>query len=466
MNLFIFSDDLRIKDNRALYEASLDQDGLVALFIIDKTKNKAHGDSLAKLKLKLLGLEKITEPLSSLNISLKILYSQKISDEPGDILDFCKSHRIKKIFLNSEYPFNEKQRNKNLKKICHQHQISFREFDSQLINPDDVRNNSGLPFKVFTPYSKKIRSLMTPDILSETPVPLKQENRILAQDEIPQFQYAYDQELNFSFDDFPLTEGSAIQKLDDFIDSSIQNYKELRDVPSLSATSKLSSSFAIGLISSKQAINRVLERLPDKIGTGQFAWITEIIWREFYKYITYHFSHVSKGKCFNPKYDRILWREDDESFLKWCEGKTGVPIIDAAMRQLNGTKWLHNRLRMITAMFLSKNLLVDWRKGERYFMENLIDGDFCSNNGGWQWSASTGVDAAPYFRIFNPITQSEKFDPDGKFIKEFVPELIDCPSNEIHDPSKEIRSSLNYPEMIVDLKSSRLRAIDAFKSIK
>ena len=210
----------------------------------------------------------------------------------------------------------------------------------------------------------------------------------------------------------------------------------------------------------------MLERLPDEIGTGQFAWITEIIWREFYKYITYHFSHVSKGKCFNPKYDHILWREDEESFFKWCEGKTGVPIIDAAMRQLNRTKWMHNRLRMITAMFLSKNLLVDWRKGERYFMENLIDGDFCSNNGGWQWSASTGVDASPYFRIFNPITQSEKFDPDGKFIKEFVPELIDCPSNEIHNPSKEIRSSLNYPEMIVDLKTSRLRAIDAFKSIK
>ena len=466
MNLFIFSDDLRIKDNRALFESSLDQNGLVALFIIDKAKNKAHGDSSAKLKLKLLGLEKITESLNSLNISLKILYSKKILDEPGDILDFCKSHGIKKIFLNSEYPFNEKQRNENLEKICRQHQISFKEYNSQLIDPNDVKNNSGLPFKVFTPYSKKIRSLMTQDILSETPSPLKQKNRILDHDEIPQFQDAYDQELNFSFDDLPITESSAIQKLDDFVDSSIQNYKELRDIPSLSATSNLSSSFAIGLISSKQAINLVLERLPDEIGTGQFTWITEIIWREFYKYITYHFSHVSKGKCFNPKYDHILWREDEESFINWCEGKTGIPIIDAAMRQLNERKWMHNRLRMITAMFLSKNLLVDWRKGERYFMENLIDGDFCSNNGGWQWSASTGVDASPYFRIFNPITQSEKFDPDGKFIKNFVPELVECPSNEIHNPSKEIRSSLNYPEMIVDLKSSRLRAIDAFKSIK
>jgi deoxyribodipyrimidine photo-lyase len=466
MNLFIFSDDLRIKDNKALYEASLDQNGLVALYIIDKTKNKDHGDSLAKLKLKLLGLEKITESLNNLNITLKILYSKKISDEPEDILDFCNSHGIKKIFLNSEYPFNEKKRNLSLEKICHKHQIGYREFNSQLIDPDVVKNNSGLPFKVFTPYSKKIRSLMTPDILSETPKPLKQKNRVLYQDKIPKFQEAYDQELNFSFDDFPLTDSFAIQKLDNFIDSSIQNYKELRDIPSLSATSNLSSSFAIGLISSKQAINHVLEKFPDETGTGQFAWITEIIWRDFYKYITYHFTHVSKGKSFNLKYDRISWRKDEASFVKWCEGKTGVPIIDAAMRQLNETKWMHNRLRMITAMFLSKNLLVDWRKGERYFMKNLIDGDFCSNNGGWQWSASTGVDAAPYFRIFNPITQSEKFDPEGKFIRKFVPELIDCPSNEIHNPSKETRSSLNYPEMIVDLKFSRLRAIDAFKSIK
>jgi deoxyribodipyrimidine photo-lyase len=260
MNLFIFSDDLRIKDNRALFESSLDQNGLVALFIIDKAKNKAHGDSSAKLKLKLLGLEKITESLNSLNISLKILYSKKILDEPGDILDFCKSHGIKKIFLNSEYPFNEKQRNENLEKICRQHQISFKEYNSQLIDPNDVKNNSGLPFKVFTPYSKKIRSLMTQDILSETPSPLKQKNRILDHDEIPQFQDAYDQELNFSFDDLPITESSAIQKLDDFVDSSIQKYKELRDIPSLSATSNLSSSFAIGLISSKQAINLVLER--------------------------------------------------------------------------------------------------------------------------------------------------------------------------------------------------------------
>ena len=465
MNLYIFSEDLRLRDNKALYEASLEQKGLIALYIINKGKNEEHGDSLAKLKLKLLTLSEIRNPLVSLNIPIKILHSQDIRDEPKEILEFCKKHQITNIFLNSEYPFNEQQRNKKLETLCNKNEINLRMFDSQLIDPNKVKNNSGQPFKVFTPYSKKIRALLTPEILQEEPEPLKQNRKITDEDEIPLFNDTYDKEFNFSIDNYPVTEKSAAKRLEEFVETSISNYKELRDIPSLSSTSNLSSSFAIGLITSKQAINQVFSS-SDGTGTGQFAWVNEIIWREFYKYITYHFPRVSKGKSFNPKYDFISWREDEDSFIKWCEGKTGIPIVDAAMRQLNQTKWMHNRLRMITAMFLSKNLLIDWRKGERYFMENLIDGDFCSNNGGWQWSASTGVDAAPYFRIFNPITQSEKFDPDGKFIKKFVPELIDCPSNEIHNPSKETRSSLNYPEMIVDLKSSRLRAIDAFKSIK
>ncbi|MDA9705203.1 DNA photolyase family protein [SAR86 cluster bacterium] len=465
MNLFIFSEDLRIRDNKALYEASLEQEGLIALYIINKGKNEEHGDSLAKLKLKLLALAEIRNPLVSLNIPIKILHSRDIKDEPKEILEFCKKHQITNIFLNSEYPFNEQQRNKNLEILCNKNEINLKMFDSQLIDPTKVKNNSGQPFKVFTPYSKKIRALLTPEILQEEPEPLKQNRKITDEDEIPSFNDTYDKELNFSIDNYPVTEKSAAKRLEEFVETSISDYKELRDIPSLSSTSNLSSSFAIGLVTSKQAINQVFSS-SDGTGTGQFAWVNEIIWREFYKYITYHYPHVSKGKSFNPKYDLISWREDEDSFIKWCEGKTGIPIVDAAMRQLNQTKWMHNRLRMITAMFLSKNLLIDWRKGERYFMENLIDGDFCSNNGGWQWSASTGVDASPYFRIFNPITQSEKFDPDGKFIKKFVPELFDCPSNEIHNPSKETRSSLNYPEMIVDLKSSRIRAIDAFKSIK
>ena len=193
--------------------------------------------------------------------------------------------------------------------------------------------------------------------------------------------------------------------------------------------------------------------------------MNEILWREFYKYIIFHFPRVSKGKSFSEKYDQMIWRDDKHDFKKWCEGKTGIPIIDAAMTQLNQTGWMHNRLRMVVAMFLSKNLLIDWKLGEEYFMKRLIDGDHASNNGGWQWSASTGVDAAPYFRIFNPITQSEKFDKDGRFIKKFLPSLETIPGKQIHNPPKELRLKNNYPDMIVDLKESRKRALDAFSSI-
>ena len=171
-------------------------------------------------------------------------------------------------------------------------------------------------------------------------------------------------------------------------------------------------------------------------------------------------------KSFNEKYDQVKWRDDEEDFVAWKKGETGFPIIDAAMKQLLNTGWMHNRLRMIVAMFLSKNLLIDWKRGEEFFMQNLIDGDHASNVGGWQWSASTGVDAAPYFRIFNPITQSKNFDADGLFIKKHITELKDLDKKEIHDPSEKIRDQLNYPKQILDLKESRLRAIDAFSAAK
>ena len=308
-------------------------------------------------------------------------------------------------------------------------------------------NFIGYVSPAYDELAEKQRVTMDPDARKKI---VDQAQQLLADDAAN--AYLVHPLLNFAYDNTQFKDGSAIEQAG----LGIKNIWTYLNIEPINGNNDLVA----------QSLDEIQAINPFFISGSTDSWITEIIWREFYKYITYHFSHVSKGKCFNPKYDHILWREDEESFIKWCEGKTGIPIIDAAMRQLNERKWMHNRLRMITAMFLSKNLLVDWRKGERYFMENLIDGDFCSNNGGWQWSASTGVDASPYFRIFNPITQSEKFDPDGKFIKNFVPELVECPSNEIHNPSKEIRSSLNYPEMIVDLKSSRLRAIDAFKSIK
>ena len=202
----------------------------------------------------------------------------------------------------------------------------------------------------------------------------------------------------------------------------------------------------------------------DAGNNGICKWVDEIVWREFYRNIMHNFPHVSKNKPFNLSTETIVWRNNPDEIDAWKNGKTGFPFIDAAMLQLTQEGWMHNRLRMVVAMFFTKNLLHDWRIGEAHFMNNLIDGDFSSNNGGWQWSASTGTDAAPYFRIFNPVTQSQNFDPDGEFIRKFIPSLNSVDNKNIHLPKSDLLNNIDYHNPIVDLKSSRIRAIDAFKS--
>ena len=330
--------------------------------------------------------------------------------------------------------------------------------------PDPIKTGTGNFFKVFTPYSKVFRNLLTAEDLNIDPEPKTQEISNFQNDEIPEYDL---EEENFknSIELYEVGSDNVYNKFDSFLQDKISDYKNLRDFPSLDSTSKLSPYLTSGMLSAKYCLKELLSQFEDIPGTGQYSWMNEILWREFYKYIIFHFPRVSQGKSFSEKYDQLIWRQDTIGFEKWCQGKTGIPLIDAAMTQLNQTGWMHNRLRMVVAMFLSKNLLIDWRLGEAYFMNRLIDGDHASNNGGWQWSASTGVDAAPYFRIFNPITQSEKFDKNGEFIKKYLPNLQSIPANSIHNPSKDLRIENNYPDMIVDLKESRKRALDAFSSI-
>jgi deoxyribodipyrimidine photo-lyase len=203
-------------------------------------------------------------------------------------------------------------------------------------------------------------------------------------------------------------------------------------------------------------------------GTGKpgvTTWITELLWREFYQHLLHGYPELSKHQPMRPQTNAVLWRDAPDDFAAWTKAETGVPLIDAAMRQLLHTGWMHNRLRMVVAMYLTKNMLIDWRRGEAFFMRHLIDGELAANNGGWQWSASTGADSAPYFRVFNPISQSERFDPKGAFIKHWLPELTNVSPKEIHDPLPLTRSAIGYPMQRVDLRSSRLRAIEAFSSL-
>lgn len=236
-------------------------------------------------------------------------------------------------------------------------------------------------------------------------------------------------------------EESALKKLSEFAASKIQKYKEKRDFPSIQGTSELSPYLSLGILSAKTCLNEALKANNGKFDGGNenvACWISEICWREFYRTILFHFPRVCMNQPFNLQTKRVEWLYDEQQFNAWKEGRTGYPIVDAGMRQLKATGYMHNRLRMITAMFLTKHLLMNWQLGEAYFMSMLVDGDFSSNNGGWQWSASTGTDSQPYFRVFNPKLQSERFDKDGIYIKKWVPELKKLSSKQIHDPSASL----------------------------
>lgn len=269
---------------------------------------------------------------------------------------------------------------------------------------------------------------------------------------------------------WPAGEAEAQGRLSRFLDETIDDYQQLRDLPAKPGTSQLSAYLAAGVISPRQCLHGALASNRGEFDSGSAGvqtWINELLWREFYKHILTGYPQVSRHRAFRAQTEALPWRDAPADLEAWEQGRTGFPIIDAAMRQLLHTGWMHNRLRMVVAMFLSKNLLIDWRKGERYFMRHLIDGDLAANNGGWQWSASTGTDAVPYFRIFNPISQSQRFDPQGRFIRHWLPELRDLDDKTIHEPVKhrDLFDNNLYHCPMVNLSSSRQRALEAFKGL-
>lgn len=458
-SLFIFNSDLRLRNNPALSNASLKGSSLTTLFIFNPKKWNNHNESKLKIAFQIEHLKELSEKLKNLNIPLKLINADGIEDESKKIIDFVKKNEIQEVFINKEYGVNEMHRDETLQKDLERMNKKLNIYDSSIFHPDSVKTQSDTFFKVFTPFSRAFRSKLMSKKIEVSELPKRQEHAISVSDKIESFKLdKNDQEI---FNQYEIGEEKALEKLENFIDHKILNYKKNRDFPALDGTSALSPYLSSGILSSGQCIFYVFQKYSeDEIGVK--TWINEIIWREFYKYILFHNPRVSKNLSFSEKYDKFPWLKNEDSFISWSKGQTGVPIIDAAMRQLNATGWMHNRLRMIVAMYLTKNLLIDWRKGEKYFMNKLIDGDFASNNGGWQWSASTGVDAAPYFRIFNPITQSEKFDKEGTFIKKWIPEI--AAAKNIHDPSTEERKEMGYSYHLVDLKESRKEAIEKFSS--
>ncbi len=467
-----FRADLRTRDNPALHAACRDaDDGVVALFTICPDQWIEHDWADFKVDFLLRNLRELSDGLANLDIPLLIRTTPRFSGVPGVVNTLLDDHRIDALYFNDEYELNEARRDEAVQSAAESRGCTVHRFTDQVImTPGDIRTKQDTWYTVFTPFKKAwLAHAENHGVDAPLSVPRHKHGPMLCDpDHVPECIDHFDPE-HARPDLWTAGEDHAASRLRAFIEGRINGYKDKRDTPSTNGTSTISPYLAIGVISARRCFHEAREAhgsLPDpKDNSGPATWIGELIWREFYKHLLAAFPRLSMHRPFRTETDAIEWRDDDDAFDAWREGRTGYPIVDAAMRQLVQTGWMHNRLRMITAMFLTKDLLIDWRRGERHFMRHLVDGDLASNNGGWQWSASTGTDAAPYFRIFNPESQSKRYDPEGDFIRKFIPELSDLDSKDIHNPPALARASLDYPQPICDHKERREQAIAAFKAL-
>ena len=447
-----FRQDIRVNDNPALHHAAKSGE-VIAIYIEAKKQREQHHEAKAKVGLIYDSLLLLRETLNKLNIPLHIMTCEYFTDQTKLIKEVIKDHDVDAVFFNNEYPVNELERDSELVKDLEADGLEVNRFHGDMaLEPNQVKNKQGDPYRVFTPYKKAWIEVHKTAPIEPLKEPEKQSLDIKEQT-TDDFSEEYREDL------WPPGEKAALERVDRFL-GKVDQYKSKRDIPSVSGTSCISPYLTIGAISAKQCIHALLEHYEgDEQKLYGNTWFSELVWREFYRQILIDNPQITKHKAFNLSAKEV-WVDNSEAFEAWKEGRTGFPIIDAAMRQLNQTGWMHNRLRMNAAMFLNKLCLVDWRLGEKYFMEKLIDGDFASNNGGWQWCSSTGADGAPYFRIMSPLSQSKRFDPKGDFIRKLVPELKELDDKSIHEPSVKQRENVGYPEPVIDYKAARKRALE------
>ncbi|MDB4372767.1 deoxyribodipyrimidine photo-lyase [Mariniblastus sp.] len=466
-----FRRDLRISDNTALFEATQHaDDGVVGVFLITPKQWQEHRDANCKVKFLIENVRNLSNRLAELNIPLLIRTCDDFQGAPSCISNLANETGCDTVFINREYEVNESRRDDRVSLACEQAGVALRRFhDRIIVPPKAISTKEGKFYSVFTPY-RRVWDSTARETITTSPQPSLQPEIPIKCDPVPETVAGFDFS-NTRSDLWPAGEDEAQQRLERF-SQNISAYNIQRDIPSVRGTSLLSPYLNIGAISPRQCFveaDRILESSAGE-NEGAKTWVSELTWRDFYNHVMVACPRVSMNQPFKPKTNGIPWRTDESDFAAWKSGTTGYPIVDAGMRQLNQTGWMHNRLRMVTAMFLTKNLLIDWRWGESYFMSQLIDGDLSANNGGWQWSASTGTDSVPYFRIFNPFSQSKRFDPDGLFIRKMCPELRPVPAKALHDPAKLTaaisNSGIDYPTFVVDYKAGRERALHAFKSLK
>nr|WP_243834613.1 deoxyribodipyrimidine photo-lyase [Psychromonas sp. RZ22] len=457
-HLLWFRNDLRTNDNPALHyflKQTSPETKRQAIFFISEAQWLKHDWSAIKIDFIKRHANALVQELALSNVQLSLVVASHFSDQIHYLKNYCTEHDVKQVIANSELEVNECDRDN----ACRENGIPLTLFEADVIVPKGkIVTKTGAMYKVFTPFKKAWLTYVREhgfEYLSDIE---QQQGNILERSK----------QTNSLSAKWPLVTQYKAKALPLFYRQKITQYQGQRDIPSIKGTSGVSPYLAAGVLSPRYIFQSLLNRFPDILiasDSDEFCWLNEVIWREFYRHLMFDQPRLCKHQCFNDKYHEVSWPYDHQLFTAWCEGKTGYPIVDAAMRQLNQTGWMHNRLRMVVASFLTKHLLIDWRLGERYFMQHLIDGDLASNNGGWQWASSTGCDAQPYFRIFNPIRQSERFDPNGDFIRKYIPELKRIPDKQIHFPHKYIKENRLsiYWSAIVDHKQARLNALAFYK---
>ena len=484
-----FRADLRVRDNRALdaacRAASKDSSGgVVAVFTICPKQWLEHDWADVRVAFLMRTLRELQEALGDRNIPLRIISTPTFAKAPGQLVQLADEISADELFFNDEYEVNERERDDRVEAAFRKVGKRVRRFTDQVVfTPGEIRTKDDRFYTVFTPFKKawinRWRDIEAPDT---TGLCRKQPAIDIASDELPGAIRGFDLG-HVRADLWPAGEREGGKRLRSFIDKRLKAYNDTRDRYPIDGTSTLSPYLAIGALSPRQCFRAALEANNNRLDSGSkgaVTWISELIWREFYRSILVGFPRVSRHQPFRLETRNFPWRNDERAFDAWKVGRTGYPIVDAAMRCLSETGWMHNRLRMVVAMFLSKHLMLDWRLGEQHFMRSLVDGDLANNNGGWQWAASTGTDAAPYFRVFNPITQSKRYDPDGAFIRAWIPDLAHIDDTAaIHNPhgtptpraNKGVRSGslfgkLDYPEPIIDHATARARVLKAWGAVK
>lgn len=431
VNIFWFRRDLRLHDNAGLYHALKEGTPVVPVFIFDREiLDRLEDKADKRVAFIHAAICELQQQLTALGSTLHVFYG---SPQPV-FEEILHQYQVKEVFTNHDYEPYAKERDGKIHQLLAANGIAFHTYKDQVIfEKSEVVKDSGKPYTVFTPYSRKWKEKLNDFYLSSYPVEKYARNLYQQQlQTIPTLESIGFQKISYPFPSKELQE------------EIVKKYGTTRDFPGMErGTSRLGVHLRFGTVSIRQ-IAVTAQSLNQ-------TYLNELIWREFYQMILWHFPRVGEGRAFKPEYEKIEWRNNEDEFDKWCRGMTGYPIVDAGMRELNATGFMHNRVRMVTASFLTKHLLIDWRWGEAYFAEKLLDFDLASNNGGWQWASGSGCDSAPYFRIFNPHLQTSKFDKELSYINKWVPEL----------------NEFSYPEPIVQHEIARKRALEVFgKAVK